>query len=291
MLIVLLAFTGKLATVTGITPATASKLSELERGPIRATQDAQTAHPAPHFTHPLTDLTIGEGESANFETRVEPKNDPNLVVEWWKDGKRLVSGSRFKSSFEFGLVRLEIGGCRAEDSGLYECIARGSGGETKVQARVVCRPTANILLENQLPKGMKPLTLAQIQTALQKYTSEIYLTEDDLYDTDKKQPPRFVTQIQPITAGENQPAMFECQVGPVGDPNMVIEWYKDGKLLRHANRLERIDDFGYVALKFGWIWAEDGGTYECRARNLCKSLFSLKNANNERKSENIGEKI
>ncbi len=125
--------------MTGITPATAAKLSELERGQVRSALDTSQTHPAPHFTHPLTDLTIGEGESANFETRVEPKNDPNLVVEWWKDGKRLVSGSRFKSTFEFGLVRLEIGGCRAEDSGIYTCIARGSGGETRVEARVVCK--------------------------------------------------------------------------------------------------------------------------------------------------------
>jgi hypothetical protein len=117
---------------------------------------------------------------------------------------------------------------------------------------------------------MKPITLSQMQIALKKYTSDIHLTEDDLYDADKKQPPRFVTQIVDINAGENQAAKFECQLGPVGDPNMVIEWWKDGKLLRHANRLERIEDFGYVALKFGWIWGEDGGVYECRARNLCK---------------------
>lgn len=78
----------------------------------------------------------------------------------------------------------------------------------------------------------KSETLMQMEAAIKKYTSEIFLTEDDLYDADKKQPPRFVTQIQEQTKlTEMQATKFECQLAPVGDPNMKVEWFFNGKPL------------------------------------------------------------
>lgn len=75
----------------------------------------------------------------------------------------------------------------------------------------------------------------QMEAALKKYTSDIHLTEDDLYDSDKKQPPRFVTQIQDqTTLVEMQTTKFECQLAPVGDPNMKVEWFFNGKPLLHS---------------------------------------------------------
>lgn len=136
-------------------------------------------------------------------------------------------------------------------------------------------------------------TLMQMEAAIKKYTSEIFLTEDDLYDADKKQPPRFVTQIQEQTSlVEMQSAKFECQLAPVGDPNMKVEWIFNGKPLHHSkfllkyfslimylmitplisfvteNRFTPIYDFGYVAMNFGWVYPEDSGEYICRATNL-----------------------
>lgn len=37
----------------------------------------------------------------------------------------------------------------------------------------------------------KSETLLQMEAALKKYTSEIFLTEEDIYDADKRQPPRY----------------------------------------------------------------------------------------------------
>ena len=44
----------------------------------------------------------------------------------------------------------------------------------------------------QVPKGMKPADyLMQMEATLKQYTSEIHLTEEDIYDADRKQPPRY----------------------------------------------------------------------------------------------------
>jgi titin len=91
----------------------------------------------------------------------------------------------------------------------------------------------SIILHNQIPKGMqKSETVMQMEATIKKYTSEIFLTEDDLFDPDRKQPPRFVTQIlSQEKLVEMQSTKFECQLAPVGDPNMRVEWFFNGKPL------------------------------------------------------------
>merc|ERR1711899_222911 len=64
-----------------------------------------------------------------------------------------------------------------------------------------------------------------------------------------------------------QATKFECQLAPVGDPNMKVEWFWNGKPLSFKTRFTPIYDFGYVAMNFGWVYPEDSGEYICRATN------------------------
>ena len=57
--------------------------------------------------------------------------------------------------------------------------------------------------------------------------------EEDMYIKETPRPPKFKTQLRPQThLVESQPAHFECKLTPIRDPNMTVEWYKDGELLR-----------------------------------------------------------
>ena len=56
--------------------------------------------------------------------------------------------------------------------------------------------------------------------------------EEEMYDVEKRQPPRFMTPLQDIYLSEFDAAHFECTVVPIGDPNMRIEWYYNGQLLK-----------------------------------------------------------
>jgi len=77
--------------------------------------------------------------------------------------------------------------------------------------------------------------LMQMEASIKKYTSEIHLTEEDLYEAEKRQPPRFVTQIkEQLDLVERVETKFECQLAPVGDPNMKVEWFFNGKPLLHS---------------------------------------------------------
>ncbi|XP_023947919.2 titin [Bicyclus anynana] len=247
------------------------KIKELERGHVRdAPKDEPLVSSPPKFITQIQSHTIEESESIRFECRVEPKEDPKLRVEWYRNGKLLPSGHRFRTVYDMGFVSLDILYVYAEDSGEYVCRAVNDFGEDFTKATVSCKQLPDIILQNQVPKGMKKSeALTQMEATIKKYTSEVFLTEDDLYDVDKKQPPRFVTQIQSqTTLVEMETTKFECQLAPVGDPNMKVEWFFNGKPLLHKNRFTPIYDFGYVAMNFGWVYPEDSGEYLCRATNL-----------------------
>lgn len=51
----------------------------------------------------------------------------------------------------------------------------------------------------------------------------------------------FVTQIQTqMDLVEMQNTKFECQLAPVGDPNMKVEWFFNGKPLPYSMLFELI---------------------------------------------------
>lgn len=214
----------------------AEKLKELEKGKVEEKHQEDKTYSPPKFITQIESTTVEESESIRFECRVEPKDDPKLRIEWYRNGKLLPSGHRYRTVHDMGFVSLDILYVYAEDSGEYVCRAVNDYGEDFTKAKVTCKKLPNIILQNQVPKGMKKSeTLMQMEAAIKKYTSEIHLTEEDLYDADKKQPPRFVTQIQSQeTLVEMQTTKFECQLAPVGDPNMKVEWFFNGKPLPHS---------------------------------------------------------
>lgn len=52
----------------------------------------------PKFLTRPKDLNLKEQMRAHFECKLEPVNDPNLMITWTKDGVPLRAGSRFKVS-------------------------------------------------------------------------------------------------------------------------------------------------------------------------------------------------
>jgi hypothetical protein len=159
-----------------------------------------------------------------------------LSVKWFHNDHELASGHRFRITHEFGYVALDILYTYPEDEGEYVCKAFNDLGEDITRCELKCKELPAIQLENQVPKGMKKSEyLVQMEAAMKKYTQEIFLTEDDVYDSEKRQPPRFVTQIQSVTdLVEMQATKFECQLAPVGDPYMKVEWFFNGKALPYS---------------------------------------------------------
>jgi hypothetical protein len=107
-----------------------------------ADDDDLVAEPemAPVFlTQPRSLHNLREGQRAHFEAKLEPITDPNLQVEWLKDGRPLTVGHRFRPIHDFGYVALIILDVINEDSGVYTARATNLIGSSECSAKLTCQ--------------------------------------------------------------------------------------------------------------------------------------------------------
>lgn len=117
----------------------AEKLKELERGPVTDGPKEDKPMSPPKFITQIESVSVEENDSVRFECRVEPKEDPKLRIEWYRNGKLLPSGHRYRTVYDMGFVSLDILYVYAEDSGEYVCRAVNDLGEDFTKATVSCR--------------------------------------------------------------------------------------------------------------------------------------------------------
>ncbi|XP_054706308.1 titin-like isoform X2 [Uloborus diversus] len=242
--------------------------------------DVEVQQPPKFITKPQ-DQTLPENSLAHFECRLTPVNDPTMRVEWYFNGKTLITGSRVKTINDFGFVILEIAGVFGRDAGIYTCKAINAFGEATVTAKLTVKAKSSVIMEPQLPSEWQSGT-----QSLQRLEEAMYRTEEVIIDDDRKMPPKFITQIQNLeNKEEGEAAHFECRLEPVGDPTMRVEWFVNGKPLIKGTRVHTVDDFGFVVLDIDWLFPRDAGEYMCRAINkwgqdTTKAVLKIKSKRN-----------
>jgi titin len=90
------------------------------------------------LTKPRSLENLREGQRAHFEAKLEPITDPNLQVEWLKDGQPVIVGHRFRPIHDFGYVALDIIDTISDDSGTYTCRATNLAGTCQCQVQLKC---------------------------------------------------------------------------------------------------------------------------------------------------------
>ncbi|XP_022243271.1 titin-like [Limulus polyphemus] len=221
------------------------------------TLDEEKQQPPNFITEIQNLLEKIEGDSAHFECRLQPVGDPTMRVEWYLNGRPLVTGSRVHTVDDFGFVVLDIDWLFPRDSGEYVCCAMNKWGKATTKATLKVKSKRDIIIDSQLPMGMTADKLRELEYPLQREALE---EEVSLL------PPRFITQIQSLeNLNEGDSAHFECRVEPVNDPNLRIEWFCNGQPLRSGHKFKVTHDFGFVALDVLYVHPEDCGEYTARA--------------------------
>lgn len=110
----------------------------------RQVSRSRTASPAnfeeslskyPKFVVPMTDNdTVRLHARAELKSRIEPKADPNLVIEWLKDDVPVRTNRRVTTYFNYGYAALIITGFEEKDGGRYTCIATNQYGTDRAEA-------------------------------------------------------------------------------------------------------------------------------------------------------------
>lgn len=234
-----------------------AKIRDLEsHKPQRTTFEPEVELGPPTITPLAGKNEILENARAHFECRVEPSRDPKMKIEWFKDGKPLSAGNRFHTTFDFGYLALDVGGCVPEDSGNYKVRATNDFGkcETDIDLRVV-GPGSTVISDTDKPlekfaglENRGPVRVEQEVATFQR--------------------PVFTVPLENIESVENQNIHFEARLIPVGDPNLKVEWFRNEVPVSESSRIKKTHDFGYVALDVQGVRGEDQGVYVARAKNL-----------------------
>lgn len=213
----------------------------------------------PQFkTRPKSMENMREGQHAHFECKLEPVTDPNLKVEWFKNGRPITVGHRFRPIHDFGYVALDIIDLIAEDTATYTCRAVNAVGSDETACQLVCRGSQQILTQTQNEAGLEQIHYLEDKSKYRR-TEEI--------DETTKQAPIFTTSLKNIEIKEGQRAHFECRLIPVSDPTLKVEWYHNNTPLKSGSRFTETNNFGFVSLDVLSCLPEDSGTYTCRAVN------------------------
>nr|CAD7404271.1 unnamed protein product [Timema cristinae] len=231
----------------------------------------EPAYETPVFITHLNNIECKEGDSVHFECHVEPSKDPTLGIEWFINGKPLPSGARFKSTYDFGQVSLDISGAYPEDSGVYMCKATNNKGHASTSGTLRCTSKQNIYLDTQHPQG--EAGLEKVQEAEGAYLAKY---QRQLSGPEAAYPkPVWTTPLAPeFKLGEAQPLHLEGQVEPKEDPNLKVEWFFNGKALEHGSRFKMTCDFGFVTLDLSDVYERDQGIYTCKAYNHVGEAFT-----------------
>lgn len=193
----------------------------------RHIQEDVTVVQAPQFTRPLHNIETVELTNVHLECRLQPVGDASMRVDWFVNGKAVTTGHRFRPSYEFDYVALDILGVYPEDSGVYTCQARNQLGEAVTSCSVRVHAKQKLLLESQHPEGLERI---QYLEDASKYKKR------EIVDEFVNVKPKFVTTPKnQENLREGQHAHFECKLEPVTDTNLKVEWFKNGRPVTIGN--------------------------------------------------------
>lgn len=184
-------------------------------------QEEVTVMQAPQFTRALHNIETIELTNVHLECRLQPVGDATMRVEWFVNGRPVKTGHRFRPSYEFDYVALDILGVYPEDSGVYTCQATNQLGEAVTSCSVRVHAKKDLLLESQHPEGLERIQYLEDASRYKRH---------ELVDEVVTVKPKFITSPKnQENLREGQHAHFECKLEPVTDSNLKVEWYKNGR--------------------------------------------------------------
>ena len=128
--------------------------------------------------------------------------------------------------------------------------------------QVTSRP--GILFSRQIPLH----STMDMKEYLKQYTqAEILITEADNYQDGSSAPPQFKTPVDDLEVVEGSFARFECQVTPVMDPYMKVEWTLNGEPIMLGHRFRSVLESGLVQLDILYALPVDAGQYSVTLTN------------------------
>uniref|UniRef100_A0A5K3EFU4 Titin n=1 Tax=Mesocestoides corti TaxID=53468 RepID=A0A5K3EFU4_MESCO len=231
-------------------------MSSLGRGPEG---DAVDVEP-PCFTQPIScnNTSVAEGQPVRFIGEVSPTKDSTLQIEWLKDGKPVVIGSRLSSMFDRGVIVLDIAYCYPEDSGSYTCVISNKAGRVESSPiSLLCEAGVRIVTNSNLTESSIN-HLKQLDDPGAEFSGFVEHAPDPI-------PPSFTGPIAPpqLTTVETLDAYFEVPVETGNGVKVNFVWLQNGEPVHFGSRINGKLEMGTASLSFKYVLPSDTGRYVC----------------------------
>uniref|UniRef100_A0A8C9ZCG2 Ig-like domain-containing protein n=1 Tax=Sander lucioperca TaxID=283035 RepID=A0A8C9ZCG2_SANLU len=180
-------------------------------------------------TNKAASISVTAGDSATLECTIS--GSPDLKVKWFKDGKEMISGRKYKMTLKDNVASMKI--LTAD---------KGDTSEYKME------------VSNKV--GKDECTYVSL--------GDGYMYDIFLY-TDRAVPPSFTKTLKKVDGSIGSNVTLECRVA--GSQPLVVSWYKDNKEI-HSNYKYKLE-FSEIkaSLTITGLEQSDGGVYKCRASN------------------------
>lgn len=179
-------------------------------------------------------------------------------MEWFCNGKPIPQGHRFRTTYDFGFVALDILYANPEDSGTFTCKAQNALGEATISCELKVQGRSGLLLDTMDRERLAQLKSLEARGKYERHAEgEVKVTK-----------PVFTSALSNVQGVQEQSRVhLECRLEPINDPDLQVEWFVNGKSIKTGHRFRTRHDFGYVALDILYAYQEDSGTYMCKATN------------------------
>lgn len=125
----------------------------------------------------LTSRAAPEDGSVKFQCVCE---GPNSTFKWFKDGKPVEWGERFRNLSQMGIGEVVINKLSKKDAGIYTCIAKNTSGEISTSARLIVLPKKQSETSPPtFPRGIKGKLRYQTKLLYQNLLSRGLCPSDD----------------------------------------------------------------------------------------------------------------
>ncbi|KAJ6215354.1 hypothetical protein RDWZM_009854 [Blomia tropicalis] len=181
----------------------------------------------------------------HIESQLLPMNDGSMQVHWPRNGQPLIDSERLRTINEFGFVILDITTCYAEDSGLYETLAKNDQGEDFIPTTISVKAKGKIITSSSLPyEIIESLNYIDIVTNI---TNRIVTEEKYQFEA-----LRFDRSLQDVTNVICR-VIVDSSKTIISDTQLSVEYTENIQIFEH---------------RFSRSYAKPNcGTYTCVARS------------------------
>ncbi|CAF4193397.1 unnamed protein product, partial [Adineta steineri] len=207
---------------------------------------------APRVIVPLSDNVVEESMPVIFRSTIDI-GSPIGTFTWLKDGKPLVEGDRYITTYDMKpkILTLEILDAKPSDQGTYTVRAANPLGTDETTAKLAVRPaTSPDALPSSTPKPVEVKASVPTKQEMQQV-----------------QPPKVIVPLENVEAIKGSPVLLRATIAGTPTPNFV--WLKDGQPLMTSNRIRTKYDAPtkQVVLQITDVRPEDVGQYVVVAKN------------------------